>query len=374
MKKIIICFMIAVFYLAFFAVPCFSDDEKYSYIVFELTSGVTIDSENENKIVPVGTMNKLMTVLLTAEKIKSGGLSLDTKLKTSEYANSMQGAQIWLMPNEVITVDELLRAVIIGNANDAAVVLAEAVSDSEKNFVNEMDKKAKKLGMENTSFTNSCGYYDEQLSTASDISKLMCELYKYDFLKEYFTKRLDYVRNGAAELVSTNDLIKSLDGILGYKVGYDEKSGYFAAVAAERDGKAFGTVILGGNDKDELLSSAAVKLNSVLAEYVVFKPKLPNDIPLFVEVKNSQKSNISIVVDEVRNIVIPKGAAGSITAVTILPEQIYAPVQIGDKVGEVHFYRKDKFLFSVDINAADEAKEKSLGVVLLVLLKKIISF
>lgn len=373
MKKIL-CFVIVTVYLVAFAVPCFSVEDNYSYIVFELTSGVTIDSVNEDRIMSVGVLNKLMTVLLIAEKITSGELSFDTSLKTSEYANTMQGAQIWLMPNEEITVDELLKSVIIGNANDAAVVLAEAVSDSEKSFVNEMNKKAKELKMKNTSFTNSCGYCDEQLSTADDISKLVCELYKYDFLTEYFTTRLDYVRNGAAELVSTNELIKSLDGIIGYKVGFDEKSGYFAAIAAERDGKAFGTVILGGDDKDEMLSSAAVKLNSVFADYVVIKPKLPDDIPLFVEVKNSQKLNIPIIVDEVRDIVIPKGAAGSITAVTILPENIYAPVKIGDKVGEVHFYRKDKFLFSVDINATDEAKEKSLGEILLILFKKIISF
>lgn len=373
MKKIF-CFIIVAVYLVAFAVPCFSVEDNYSYIVFELTSGVTIDSANEDRIVSVGVLNKLMTVLLTAEKINSGELSLDTSLKTSEYANSMQGAQIWLMPNEAITVDELLKAVIIGNANDAAVVLAEAVCGSEEKFVNEMNRKAEELEMKNTSFTNSCGYYDKQLSTAADISKLVCELYKYDFLTEYFTTRLDYVRDGAAELVSSNNLIRKLDGIIGYKVGFDEKSGYFAVIAAERDGKAFGTVILGGDDKDEILSSAAVKLNSVFADYVVIKPEFPDDIPLFVEVKNSQKSNISVKVDDVRNIVIPKGAVGSITAVAILPEHIYAPVKTGDKVGEVHFYRKDKFLFSVDINALDDAKEKSLGETLLKLFKKMVSF
>lgn len=376
MKKIIcvICIVITAVYITTFAVPCFSAEGEYCYIVFELTSGVTIDSVNENKIVSVGTMNKLMTVLLTAEKINSGEFSFETELKTSEYANSMQGAQIWLMSGEEITVDELLKAVIIGNANDAAVVLAEAICGSEEKFVNEMNRKAEELGMKNTSFTNSCGYYDEQLSTATDMSKLVCELYKYDFLTEYFTTRLDYVRNGAAELVSTNDLIKSLDGIIGYKAGFDENNGYFAAVAAERYGKAFGTVILGGDDKDKLLSSASIKLNSAFSDYVVIKPKLPDDIPTQIEVKNSQKENMLIEVGEVRNIVIPKGAAESISAVTILPDYIYAPVTVGEKVGEVHFYRKDNFLFSVDIKASDNAEEKFLGESLLKLFKKMVSF
>ena len=121
------------------------------------SAGIVIDDVNADKVVPVGTMNKLMTVLLAAEKISCKELSLDTNVEVSEYANSMQGAQIWLMPNESITVEELLKAIIIGNANDASVVIAEAVSGSEKKFVAAMNNKAVELGMENTSFTNCCG-------------------------------------------------------------------------------------------------------------------------------------------------------------------------------------------------------------------------
>lgn len=362
------------------AVSCvlsaFAETSECCGIVFELTSGIMIDDVNADKTVPVGTMNKLMTVLLAAEKIDKNELSLDTVVKASEYANSMQGAQIWLMPGESITVEDLLKGVIIGNANDAAAAIAEAVSGSEKKFVESMNEKADELGMTKTSFTNCCGYYDDdkQLSTASDLSKLICELYKYEFLTPYFTTWLDYVRNDAAELVNSNELVKKFDGIIGFKAGYTEYSGHCIAAAAKRGDKAFGVIILGADDKDKMFSSARTKLESVFADYIVMKPAMPENIPNTIKVRNSLTDEIPIAFDDVRNIVIPKGAAGSISSVCILPEEVYAPVKKGDKVGEVQFYRKEKYLFSSDIFASGDADEKTNFNVLLKLLKMLVSF
>ena len=177
MKKIL-CLVTAVFFMLMTAFPARAEKIKECSVVFELTSGVIIDSSGENDVVSIGTMNKLMTVLLAAEKIESGKLSLNTIVKASENANSMQGAQIWLMPGESISVEELLKGIIIGNANDASVAIAEAVSGSEQKFVVRMNERAAELGMFDTSFTNCCGYYDDnkQLSTAADLSKLICEL------------------------------------------------------------------------------------------------------------------------------------------------------------------------------------------------------
>ncbi len=375
MKKIIgifLSFIIA----ASRAAAVYAEPSECCSIVFELTSGIVIDDVNADKVVPVGTMNKLMTVLLAAEKISCKELSLDTNVEVSEYANSMQGAQIWLMPNESITVEELLKAIIIGNANDASVVIAEAVSGSEKKFVAAMNNKAVELGMENTSFTNCCGYYDDdkQLSTASDISKLICELYKYEFLTPYFTTWLDYVRNDTAELVNANELVKKFDGIIGFKAGMSENSGHCIAAAAQRGDKAFGVIILGADDKDKMFSAARTKLESVFADYIVIKPELPEKIPSMVGVRNSLTTEIPVDFGDIRNIVIPKGAADSISSVCIMPEQIYAPIRKGDKVGEIQFYRKERYLFSVDIFAAENADEKTNFNVLLKLLKMLVFF
>ncbi len=371
---------VGIFLSVIIAVSCaaavYAEPSGYCSIVFELTSGIVIDDVNADKVVPVGTMNKLMTVLLAAEKISCKELSLDTTVKVSEYANSMQGAQIWLMSNESITVEELLKGIIIGNANDASVVIAEVVSGSEKKFVAAMNAKAVELGMKNTSFTNCCGYYDDdkQLSTASDLSKLICELYKYEFLTPYFTTWLDYVRNDTAELVNSNELVKRIDGIIGFKAGVSENSGHCIAAAAKRGDKAFGVIVLGADDKDKMFSAARTKLESVFADYIVIKPDPPDKIPSMVGVRNSLKTEIPVAFGDIRNIVIPKGAADSISSVCIIPEQIYAPIRKDDKVGEIQFYRKEKYLFSVDIFASENADEKTNFNVLLKLLKMLVSF
>lgn len=374
--KNILCLVTAVFFMLMTAFPARAEKIKECSVVFELTSGVIIDSSGENDVVSIGTMNKLMTVLLAAEKIESGKLSLNTIVKASENANSMQGAQIWLMPGESISVEELLKGIIIGNANDASVAIAEAVSGSEQKFVVRMNERAAELGMFDTSFTNCCGYYDDnkQLSTAADLSKLICELYKHEFLKPYFTTWLDYVRDGAAELVNSNVLVKNFDGIIGFKAGFTENAGNFTAAAAKRDDKAFGVIILGAQDKDEMFLRAKNKLNSVFADYIVIKPDLPEKIPICAAVRGALTDEVPIKVGSVRNIVIPKGAADSITSKAILPDYVYAPVNEDDKIGEIAFYRKDKYLFSVDITASESVKEKTVGDVLTKLLKFMFSF
>ena len=345
-------------------------------VLIEASAGTVIHGLNEDAPVPVGTMAKLMTVLLTAEQVEAGKLSVDDKLKTSSYANSMQGAQIWLMPGEEITVDELLKGVIIGNANDASVVLAEKVSGSEEKFVRLMNDRAAELGMKDTVFTNCSGYYDDdkQISTASDIAKLCAELAKYDFLRDYLTCWRDFVRGGETELVNANEIVKSYKGIAGFKAGYTESSGYCVAAGAERDGVMYISVILGCTDKDDGFTEATRLMGIGFSGYTVFVPELPGDIPSFVPVKGGLIRQAAVECGEVRSVVLPNGAAGSVSAKVIMPEYVYAPVKKGDKVGEVHFMRNDKMMFAVDIVATESAESMNLKNAIGIILKKLLTF
>lgn len=353
-------------------------DNEYTFceILIEASGGAVIESVNEDVPVSVGTMAKLMTVLLAAEKVEVGELSLDDKLKTSSHANSMQGAQIWLMPEEEITVDELFKGVIIGNANDASVVLAEKVSGSEENFVNLMNQRAKELGMSNTVFTNCNGYYDDekQVSTAADIAKLCAKLSEYDFLKRYFTCWRDFVRCKATELVNANELVKSYKGIVGFKAGYTEDSGYCIAVGAERDGVTYISVVLGCTDKELNFTEVKRLMNSGFSGYTVFVPELPKDIPVEITVKGGMSANVPVEYGEVRKVVLPNGAAGSLTSKVIVPDYVYAPVEKGSKVGEIHFIRNDKMIFTVDMFASESAEKMTVLNAVSILLKKLLTF
>ncbi len=376
----ILCIFLAIITLT----PCFAfdvsseTDREYTFceILIEASGGAVIESVNEDVPVPVGTMAKLMTVLLAAEKVETGEWSLDDKLKTSSYANSMQGAQIWLMPGEEITVDELFKGVIIGNANDASVVLAEKVSGSEENFVILMNKRAKELGMSNTIFTNCNGYYDDekQISTAEDIGKLCAELSKHDFLKGYFTCWRDFVRCKATELVNANELVKSYKGISGFKAGYTDNSGYCIAAGAEREGVMYISVVLGCDDKDISFTEAKKLMNAAFSGYTVFVPDMPKDIPTEISVKGGLTSEISVEYGEVKRVVLPNGAAASVTSKVIMPDYVYAPVKKGSKVGEIHFFRNDKVIFTVDILADESAEKMTAQKAMSILLKKLLTF
>ena len=376
--KRIICIILAIITVKSVCTVSAAEEKDYKLckVLIEASGGVVISEQNAEEPVPVGTMAKLMTVLLAAEEIEAGRLLLSDMLKTSSYANSMQGAQIWLMPGEEISVDELLKAVIIGNANDASVVLAEKISESEESFAALMAKRARELGMENTVFTNCSGYYDDdkQISSARDMAKLCAELYKYDFLRGYFTCWRDFVRGGETELVNSNEAVKNYDGIVGFKAGFTENSGYCAALGAERDGIAYISVILGCGDKDISISDAKALLSVGFSQYTVFRPERPKNVPAEIAVRGGMSKTVPVDCGSIRSVVLPNGAASSVTSRIVMPDYLYAPVRKGQKAGEIQFLRNDKMLFSVDIFVSDHVEEMNAQKALCIILKKLLTF
>ena len=239
-----------------------------SYVLIESETCRILKDYNSSQELPMGTMNKLMTVLLAAEAINEGKLSFDQELTASAAANSSKGATIWLMSGEKMSVIDLLKGLIIGNANDAAVVIAEALGGNTASFVEKMNRRADELGMKNTVFTAPGGVDDEnQHTTSYDMALLTREVVKYSFLKEIMTTWLDYLRDGNTELVNENNLVRSYDGILGVKACHSEKSGYSLAAAAERNGETYISVILCCNDKDERFSIGKKLLNAGFSFY-----------------------------------------------------------------------------------------------------------
>ena len=171
--------------------------ECKSAILMEQTTGQVLYEMNADAPMPPASITKIMTLLLTFEAMDQGKFQYDTLLSCSEHAASMGGSQIWLEPGEEMTVDEILRATFISSANDAAVVLAEAVAGSEDAFVGMMNEKAKELGMENTHFANATGLdAQEHYSTARDIALMSAALLRYPDVTRYSTVWMDSLRGG----------------------------------------------------------------------------------------------------------------------------------------------------------------------------------
>ncbi len=353
-----------------------SEEYSRSYVLMEAETHTVIRENNGDKRVKMGSFNKLMTVLLAAEAMDRGELSLETEFVTSEHANSMQGAQIWLMPGEKMTLGDLLKGVIIGNANDACCVIAEKISGSEEKFTELMNSRAAELGMNDTLFTECTGYYgdDAQYTTAHDAALLLCELSKHNELTEMFTSRIDELKGGEVQLVTANRMGHRYKGSVGFKCGTGPSSGYFAAEGARRDDICFVTAVMDCPDEDIAMALAKELLDIGFDGYMITSPSIPDDLPESILVKQGCAESVRLAVEPVGNVVVSKGSAGNITARISLPTGVYAPLKKGDKVGELRLYIGKRLLKTCDICAAEYICKKDFKNVLSEMLKNLFCF
>lgn len=199
-----------------------------SGIAIEMETGTVLyEYESDKKLYPAST-TKVMTLKLIFDAIKQGKLSMDQVLTTSAHAASMGGSQIYLAPNEQMKVSDLLKAVVIASANDAAVVLAEAIAGTEENFVKMMNAEAQRLKLKYTNFVNATGLHElRHYTTAADLATIAKELlfyYEEEVIKLTSTYE-DYLRKDTPKpfwLVNTNKLIKGNSGIDGLKNRLDD--------------------------------------------------------------------------------------------------------------------------------------------------------
>jgi D-alanyl-D-alanine carboxypeptidase (penicillin-binding protein 5/6) len=320
-------------------------------------------------------MCKLLTVLAAAEAVEKGELKLEDTVAAPSNVG-VKGASVWLEPGDEITVDELFRSVIIGNANDAAVTLAYAVERDTNAFLNRISDLSNRLLLASTNITNVHGYTEpeKQLSSAADMAKILTALSAYEFLKPYFSTTLDYVRSGSAQLVNSNRLVRFYDGTIGYKFGFTEDSGYCIAAAAERSGNRYGAVVLGYDDEDKLFERAKALLNNGFNAYTSIMPELPDNLPAAIPVKGSLAASLPVLPSAVQKLILRKADTGSLTSVICLPDYVYAPVKQGSVIGEIHYYINGSVVYKIDICAAADTEKLGFGDNLALMLKNIFSF
>ncbi len=328
-----------------------------SAILIEQSSGKVMYEKNADEKLPPASITKVMSLILIMEYIESGAMNYHTVVTCSEHAASMGGSQIWLEPNEKMTVDDLLKAVIIGSANDATCVLAEAVAGSEEAFVKMMNDKCEELGMNSTVFKNCSGLDAEgHYSTARDIAIMSKELLKHDKIFEYSTIWMDTLRNGATQLVNTNKLVRFYDGATGLKTGTTNGAGCCVSASAKRNGLHLIAVVMGASTSDDRFRSAKKLLDSGFANYEFkeMKFELKNKT---VDVTKGTKTNIEL--EEPKNIsfLLEKGQEKNIETHFNLPQSIKAPINKGDTVGRVTVKLNGETVATTDIVAAEDVDE-----------------
>ena len=333
-------------------------------VLIEPESGRVLYEKSPDEKMPIASITKLMTLLLTFEAVHGGKLTLDTLVPVSEHAYHMGGSQIWLEPGEQFTLDEMLRAICVSSANDAAVAVAELVGGSEPAFVEQMNARAAELGMTNTTFRNACGLDTEgHLSTARDVAVLSCYILNTcPELLHYTGIWTDSLRNGQTQLVNTNKLLKHYSGITGLKTGTTSGAGVCISASAVRDGLILIAVILGSPSSADRFNAATTLLDYGFANYAAVPlPELP-DRPLELAVKGSAEQSVPLDYSALpKTVLMEKGAAAELRTELTLPETLEAPVEQGQTVGKASVYVGETLLSEAEVRAAADAPLLTFG-------------
>ena len=332
-------------------------------ILMDEDSGTVLYEKNADQQRPIASITKVMTLLLTFEALEAGKISLDDIVPVSEHAYHMGGSQIWLEPGEQLTLNEMLKAICISSANDAAVAVAEYVGGSEPVFVERMNARAKELGMENTTFRNACGLdEDGHLSSARDVAIMSREmLLHHPEVEDYCTVWMDALRDGATQLVNTNKLLKSYNGITGLKTGTTGKAGVCISASATRDNLRLIAVVLGSTSGKERFEAATTLLDYGFAMYESAEVPVPADAPESLPVDHGVEETVALHYTAPDRCLMPKGQGATITAELDLPDTVAAPVTEGTILGTLNLKNEEGILQTCPITAAQDVAVRDFG-------------
>ena len=340
-----------------------------SAILVEANTDTVLYEKNADEPLPPASVTKVMTLLLVMEAIDSGKIGYGDTVRASANACSMGGSQIYLKENEEMTVEDLLKSVIIASANDAAVALAEHICGSEEAFVNKMNEKAQMLGMKNTHFENTNGLDDttqNHVISARDIAIVSRELIKHKKVIEYSSIWMDSIRNGSFGLTNTNRLIRFYNGATGLKTGSTDKAGFCISATAKRGEMELIAVIMGAETRDERNSAATKLLDYGFNNYRIFSDDggVIDNIPI----SKGERASFSVEYPKIK-MIVPK-ETGKISAGIQISENIEAPVKSGDIVGIVSYTDGKGEICQIDIIACENVKRLSFWSGFMLLLKK----
>ena len=351
---------------------CFAQDPSKpqllseSYVLMEASTGTILHEKDMHKVLPPASITKIMTLLLIYEALEEGTITKETIVTASSHAASMGGSQVYLEEGEQQTVETMIKCICICSANDACVAMAEHLAGTEEAFVDEMNKKAKELGMNDTHFVNCCGLdVDGHVSSAYDIALMSRELMsKYPDIKTYSTTRIDSMihttKKGSTEfgLTNTNKLLSSYEGITGLKTGSTSKARYCLSATATRNDIDMIAVVLSAPDTKTRFKEAATLLNYGFSQCKVFTDDHTDLEPVKVLVERSMEEEATLVPKEnFRYVSVEKAELDQITEETYVYESITAPISKGEELGAIIYSLNGKEIGRVALIAESDIQE-----------------
>lgn len=334
-----------------------------SAILMEQSTGTLLYEHNIHEQLRPASVTKVMTILLIMEALDNGTISLEDRVSCSEEASKMGGSQIWLDTTESLTVDEMLKAICVVSANDCCVAMAEHIAGSQELFVERMNARAKELGMNDTCFKNCHGLDEDGHVTSSyDIALMSRELMlNHPSIANYTTIWMDTLRDGESQLVNTNKLIRNYEGCTGLKTGSTSTALFNLSATATRNNLSLIAVIMRGETSPIRFAEAKKLLDFGFSNFEYLKYANQGDIAKSILVHKGTTNSVEVSFESDAGSLIPKGQSANIVTTVSLPETINAPINKGEKLGEVIFSLNNETLGTVNLVANNTVKKLNIG-------------
>lgn len=335
-----------------------------SAILMDAATGTILYEKNAHEKLAPASVTKVMTLLLVMEALESGRISWGDTVTASDHAAGKGGSQVYLEPGEQMSMDEMLKSVVVSSANDCATALAEHIAGSEAAFVEMMNARAAELNLTDTHFVNCTGLDDEpsaaeHLTSAHDIAVMSRELLTHDDIRRYTTIWMDTVRGGKFGLSNTNKLVRFYEGTTGLKTGYTSTAGHCLSASAKRDGIELIAVVLHCASSTDRFQSAKALLDYGFANYALVSAEPPETLTP-IPVRLGTKDALTPALQQSAPILIDKALQAQVTKTVTLEPELEAPVEAGQRVGTMTVTAGDKTLAEIPVVASESIDRLTL--------------
>lgn len=337
-----------------------------SALLMDPSSGRIFLEHNGDEALPVASVSKLMTLVLTLEAIERGEVNLDDVITASPFAASKRGTRIWLEAGEQFTLHELLLAIAVGSANDAAVAVGEFISGSEANFVEMMNRRAKELGLTSTKYVNCTGLPEEDLHnlmSAQDVATLARHALKVPGLLGYVSTYEYTMRPNTTKipvLWNANRLLRRYYGVDGLKTGFTTDAGYCMAVTAQRDQLRLLAVTLGHKTDGERETEARALLDYGFRKYESLQLHAKDAVVGTLECPTGEPRVVNVVLPEDFHITVERGRELDLTSVTHIEKSLQAPLSPGTVVGSITIMYQEQIVGQRPLTINQEVKKTKI--------------
>ena len=333
-----------------------------SAVLMDVATGTVIYESNAHEPLAPASVTKVMTMLLIMEAIDSGKIGWDDMVTASESAAAKGGSQIYLKVGESMSVTDMVKSIAVSSANDCACAMAEHLAGSEAAFVEQMNTRARELGMNDTKFVNCTGLDDapeaaDHKTSAYDIALMSRELLKnHPDIKKFTTIWMDTVRGGAFGLANTNKMVRFYSGCTGLKTGFTSGAGYCLSASAEREGMELVAVVMGCDTSQNRFAACKSMLDYGFANFALYTPALQEGAS--VPVKLGQLGSVAAVPADRTAMLVQKGQLSSVTTDIVMEESVKAPVSKGQRLGMLTIKAGDQVLSQVPLVAEQGVERK----------------